>query len=118
MNNNKFTLNYSLSNAKFSKSLSKLGNVRIDSETVVFDVSGDNSVRNADMFEDGQVYDALIYDMADNYTAKAVVVTKTQLSASADAPIAVVKEIMSASNSDDEQTDMLVALVDGKEVSV
>ncbi|MDY3972609.1 MAG: S-layer homology domain-containing protein [Clostridia bacterium] len=118
VNNNKFTLNYSLSNAKFSKSLSKLGNVRIDSETVVFDVSGDNSVRNADMFEDGQVYDALIYDMADNYTAKAVVVTKTQLSASADAPIAVVKEIMSASNSDDEQTDMLVALVDGKEVSV
>ena len=118
VNNNKFTLNYSLSNAKFSKSLSKLGNVRIDSETVVFDVSGDNSVRNADMFEDGQVYDALIYDMTDNYTAKAVVVTKTQLSASADAPIAVVKEIMSASNSDDEQTDMLVALVDGKEVSV
>ena len=118
VNNNKFTLNYSLSNAKFSKSLSKLGNVKIDSETVVFDVSGDNSVRNADMFEDGQVYDALIYDMADNYTAKAVVVTKTQLSASADAPIAVVKEIMSASNSDDEQTDMLVALVDGKEVSV
>ncbi len=118
VNNNKFTLNYSLSNAKFSKSLSKLGNVKIDSETVVFDVSGDNSVRNADMFEDGQVYDALIYDMADNYTAKAVVVTKTQLSASADAPIAVVKEIMSASNPDDEQTDMLVALVDGKEVSV
>lgn len=118
VNNNKFTLNYSLSNAKFSKSLSKLGNVKIDSETVVFDVSGDNSVRNADMFEDGQVYDALIYDMTDNYTAKAVVVTKTQLSASADAPIAVVKEIMSASNSDDEQTDMLVALVDGKEVSV
>ena len=118
VNNNKFTLNYSLSNAKFSKSLSKLGNVRIDSETVVFDVSGDNSVRNADMFEDGQVYDALIYDMTDNYTAKAVVVTKTQLSASADAPIAVVKEIMSASNPDDEQTDMLVALVDGKEVSV
>lgn len=118
VNNNKFTLNYSLSNAKFSKSLSKLGNVKIDSETVVFDVSGDNSVRNADMFEDGQVYDALIYDMTDNYTAKAVVVTKTQLSASADAPIAVVKEIMSASNPDDEQTDMLVALVDGKEVSV
>lgn len=118
VNNNKFTLNYSLSNAKFSKSLSKLGNVKIDSETVVFDVSGDNSVRNADMFEDGQVYDALIYDLTDNYTAKAVVVTKTQLSASADAPIAVVKEIMSASNSDDEQTDMLVALVDGKEVSV
>lgn len=118
VNNNKFTLNYSLSNAKFSKSLSKLGNVRIDSETVVFDVSGDNAVRNADMFEDGQVYDAMIYDMTDNYTAKSVVVTKTQLSASADAPIAVVKEIMSASNSDDEQTDMLVALVDGKEVSV
>ncbi len=118
VNNDKFTLNYSLTDAKFTKSLSKLGNVRIDSETVVFDVSGDNTVRNSDMFEDGQVYDAMVYDMADNYTAKAVVVTKTHLSADANAPIAVVKEIMSASNSDDEQTDMLVALVDGKEVSV
>ena len=118
VNNDTFTLNYSLTDAKFTKSLSKLGNVRIDSETVVFDVSGDNTVRNADMFEDGQVYDAMVYDMADNYTAKAVVVTKTNLSADANAPIAIVKEIMSASNSDDEPTDILVALVDGKEVSV
>ncbi|MGN0106600.1 MAG: S-layer homology domain-containing protein [Hominilimicola sp.] len=118
VNNDAFTLNYSLTDAKFTKSLSKLGNVRIDSETVIFDVSGDNAIRTADMFEDGQVYDAMVYDMADNYTAKAVVVTKTQLSADAAASIAVVKEIMSVSNADDEQTDMLVALTDGKEISV
>lgn len=119
VNSESFTLNYSLNDAEYSKSLSKLGNVRINSETVVFDVSGSNfAVKNSDMFEDGQVYNAMVYDMADNYTAKAVVVTKTQLSASSDAPIAVVKEIMTAANSDDEQTDMLVALVDGKEVSV
>ena len=70
------------------------------------------------MFEDGQTYNASVYDMSENYTAKVMVVTNSQINAAADSSIAVVKDIVKATNNDDEQTDMLVALVDGKEVSI
>ncbi len=46
------------------------------------------------------------------------IVTNSQINAAADSSIAVVKDIVKATNNDDEQTDMLVALVDGKEVSI
>ena len=70
------------------------------------------------MFEDGQTYNASVYDMSENYTAKVMVVTNSQINAAADSSIASVKYIVKATNNDDEQTDMLVALVDGKEVSI
>lgn len=118
---NNFTLNYNLENVKFTKSQSKLGNVRIDSNTIVFEITEDQddyAIRNIDVFEDGQSYNAMVYDMTENYTAKAIVLTSSQLSANADAPIAIVKEILTTENKDEEETDMLVALSEGKEVSI
>lgn len=116
-----FTKNAVLSDAKFSKSLSKLGNVRINENTVIFDISEDSeefAIRDMNVFEDGQKYNAVVYDMQEDYTARAIVVTNANFNAAADSSIAVVKEVIKASNSDDEQTDMLIALVDGKEVSI
>ncbi len=121
VNTEKFTKNYNLTDAKFSKSLSKLGNVRIDENTIIFDIpenSDEYAIRTVDVFEDEQKYNAVVYDMSENYTAGAVVVTNAQFNANADAPLAVVKDVMSAVNDDDEQTDMLVALVDGEEVAL
>ncbi len=121
VNTDKFTKNYDLTNAKFSKTLSKVGNVRVDDNTVIFDITentDDYAIRNIAMFEDGQTYNASVYDMSENYTAKVIVVTNSQINAAADSSIAVVKDIVKATNNDDEQTDMLVALVDGKEVSI
>ena len=121
VNTDKFTKNYDLTNAKFSKTLSKVGNVRVDDNTVIFDITentDDYAIRNIDMFEDGQTYNASVYDMSENYTAKVMVVTNSQINAAADSSIAVVKDIVKATNNDDEQTDMLAALVDGKEVSI
>lgn len=121
VNTDKFTKNYDLTNAKFSKALSKVGNVRVDDNTVIFDITentDDYAIRNIAMFEDGQTYNASVYDMSENYTAKVIVVTNSQINAAADSSIAVVKDIVKATNNDDEQTDMLVALVDGKEVSI
>ena len=39
-----------------------------------------------------------------------MVVTNSQINAATDSSIAVVKDIVKATNNDDEQTDMLVAL--------
>lgn len=117
----KFTKNYVLEDAKYSKSLSKLGNVRIDEKTVIFDVqdsTDEYAIRDMSVLEDKQKYNAIVYDMTDNYTAKAIVLTNAQFSATASAPLAVVKEVTSAANEEDEQTDLLIALVNGEEVSL
>lgn len=117
----KFTKNYVLEDAKYSKSLSKLGNVRIDEETVIFDVQDSTeeyAIRDMSVLEDKQKYNAVIYDMTENYTAKAIVLTNAKFSATATAPLAVVKEVTTAANDEDEQTDLLIALVEGKEVSL
>ena len=114
-------MNYSLKNAQYSAATSKLGNVRITNDTVIFEItedSADYSIRQKDVFEDEQNYDAEIYDMTENYTAKVVVLTNSAVKANADSSLAVVKKIVKATNSEDEETDMLQALSDGKEVSV
>lgn len=118
---NSFTKNLVLSGAEFSAAQSKLGNVRIDDNTIIFDITDDvnnYSIQKKDIFEDEQKYDAIVYDMTENYTAKVVVLTNSAVKAAADSAIAVVKSVATAANSSDEQTDLLVALVDGEEKEI
>lgn len=118
---NNFTKNYVLTDAEYSAAQSKLGNARINSNTIIFNITNDTknySIQTNDIFEDGQKYDAIIYDMTENYTAKVVVLTNSDVNATAEAPIAVVKSIATAVNADDEQTDLLAALVNGEEVEI
>lgn len=116
-----FTRNYALQNAEYNAAQSKLGNVRIDDNTVIFNInekSEDYSIETKDIFEDEQKYDAFVYDMTESYTAKVIVLTNSAVKASADSKIAVVKSVADANNDEDEQTDLLTALVEGKETEV
>lgn len=118
---NNFTKNMVLENAEFSASLSKLGNVRIDDNTIIFDITedvNDYSIQKKDIFEDEQKYDAVVYDMSQNYTAKVIVLTNSAVKANAESAIAVVKNVAKSTNSEDEQTDLLIALVNGEEKEI
>lgn len=118
---NNFTKNMVLSNAEFSAAQSKLGNVRIDDNTVIFDITedvNDYSIQNKSIFEDEQKYDAVVYDMTENYTAKVVVLTNSAVKANADAQIAVVKSIAKSVNNDDEQTDLITVMTNGEEKAI
>lgn len=118
---NNFTKNLVLTNAEFSAAQSKLGNVRIDDSTIIFDITEDvnnYSIQKKDVFEDEQKYDAIVYDMTENYTAKVIVLTNSAVKANADSSIAVVKNVATATNSEDEQTDLLIALIDGEEKEI
>lgn len=116
-----FTLNYILDDAIYNKTQKKLGNIRVNANTVIFNIPADSqdpsdfSIASIDMFEDEESYDVLVYDRTEDFTAKAIVVTNANFKTSADSPIAVVKSIASGSNKDDEITDVLKALVNGKE---
>lgn len=116
-----FTKNLVLENTEYSATLSKLGNVRIDNNTIIFNItdnSDDYTIEKKEMFEDGQKYNAVVYDMNEDHTAKVVVLTGSAYTANAEAPLAVVKKISVSTNSDGEQTNVLQALVDGKEISI
>lgn len=118
---NNFTLNYSLKDAAYNAQTGKLGNVKITDETIVFDIpagSEDYSVRNKSMFEDKQKYTARIFDVTEDLSARAVIVTSSSLSANASESIAVVKEIARGTGSDDEVSDILIALTEGKETKL
>ncbi len=118
VNKDKFTLNHKLDDAVYDADLSKLGNVRVDSRTIVFGIPNDSTeyeILDKSVFEDGQSYDAHVYDMTESYTARVIVLTNSALVANADSPLAVVKQVSSAVNSDGERTELLTALVDGEE---
>lgn len=120
VNEDKFTLNYNLTDAKYNEKLSKLGNVRLDSETVIFDIGEDDeySLATIDMFEDEQKYNAMVYDMDESFTAKAIVVTGAELVTNAESSIAVVEKVSQATNAKDEIVDRLHAYQDGKAVAI
>lgn len=116
-----FTKNLILSNTEYTASSSKLGNVRVSSSTIIFEIDNDTenySIADKNIFEDKQSYDAIVYDMEENHTAKVIVLTGSSVKASADTSIAVVMNVVSAINDKDENAELLEALVDGKEVSV
>lgn len=116
-NANKFTLNYILTDAVFNASLLRLGNIKLTENTTVFDMSRDTEYKLSDikMFENEQKYDAMIYDLSEDYTAEVIVVTKATLLPAANSPAAIVKSVATAVNPDDETTHQVTLLVDGSE---
>ena len=117
VNKDKFTMNYNLTDAVFDAETSKLGNVRVDDSTIIFSIPADSTeyeIADKSIFEDEQKYNAIVYDMSESFTAKAIVVTNSALKAKADASLAIVDKISTSMNKDDEEAPLLNAYVDGE----
>ena len=117
----KFTLDYAITDATYNAKLNTLGPVRLTEETKIFDIQNDvddYSMAKLDMFEDKQKYNVMIFDITEEFVAKAVVVTNAEFQTNAEAPIAVVSKIASATNEHDEVTDKIYAFINGKETEL
>jgi len=117
----KFTMNYVYENQEFNGNTNKIGVVRISSETIIFDINEDNKdykIGKLSMFEDGSNYNVTVFDMGEDFVAKAIVVTDSNLQTNAESSIAVVDSIISATNDDDEITDLMTAYRDGEEIEI
>ena len=117
----KFTMNYVFENEEFNGNTNKIGGVRITSETIIFDINEDNrdyKIGKLSMFEDGSNYNVTVFDMGEDFVAKAIVVTDSNLQTNAESSIAVVDSVISATNDDDEITDLMTAYKDGKEIEI
>ncbi len=117
----KFTMNYAYTDEEFNGKTNTIGKVRLDASTIIFDINEANKdykIGKLSMFEDGSSYNVTVFDMGEDFVAKAVVVTDSNLQTNAESSIAVVSKITSATNSDDEVTELLSAYKDGELIKV
>ena len=124
-NKGKFTLNIKRDDMVYKSASGKLGNVGINEKTVIFDIPADAgtdtdkySVRNASSLSNDTAYDAIIYDLQENYVANAVIITSTSGVAAAESPILVVDYIAETQNEDYEDTDRLYGWQNGKQIDI
>lgn len=118
---NKFTMNYIYENEEFNGKTNKIGAVRLTADTIIFDINEDSKdykIGKLSMFEDGSHYNVTVFDMGEDFIAKAILVTDSNLQTNAESSIAVVSKVIGATNDDDEVTELLTAYVDGKEVQI
>lgn len=120
----KFTLDGKLEGAIFNEAKKTLGNIAIDDTTLIFNIpsgsedSSEFSMADISMFEDDESYDAFVYDISEDYVAKVIIVTNASFKANASSPIAVVDKVYEGTNADDEITDVLSAVSEGKKVEL
>ena len=112
-----FTLNKRFTDTVYKSDTSKLGNIRVTNDTIVFDISDEDDIRvdNKSIFANNQKYTGIVYDMSESFDAGVIVLSDTAYKPEIDSSIAVVKSLSSGINSDDIQTDIITVLKDGKE---
>ncbi len=124
-NKGEFTLNISQDDMVYKSASGKLGTVGLTDETIIFDIpaeaGGDTTkyaVRNRSTLANDTSYDALIYDLQENYVAKVVIITSTTGTTSPESSILVVDHLSETQNEDYEITDRLYGWQDGKEIDI
>ena len=122
INKSSFTLNVKDS-LTYKAASKKLGAYNVNSETIVFNIpagktsTDDFSIENISLFEDKTEYDVLIYDLGEDLTAKAIIVTNSQGIAGLEDSMVIVDYIATMNNDDNELVDKLYGYQDGKKVS-
>lgn len=122
VNKNVFTKNVQES-LVYKKASQKLGEYNVDKNTIIFDIpegktdTSDFSIQNLDLFENDSEYDVSIFDLGEDMTAKAIIVTNSKGAANLEAPIAVIDQITTVNNADNETVQKVYAYVEGKRVS-
>ncbi|MCX7714960.1 MAG: S-layer homology domain-containing protein [Clostridia bacterium] len=124
VNENAFTKNYVLSGAEYNATLKKIGNIKVASDTVIFNIPSDAtsvsdySIEKMSMFEDEAKYDIIVFDRTDDFTAKAIIVTNANFQTNAESAIAVVSKVTSTTNDDGDTVDRLYAYSNGKTLEI
>ncbi len=118
---NRFTMNFNYTDEEFNGNTNSIGKVRLDSSTIIFDINDDSKdykIGKLSMFEDGSSYNVAVFDMGEDFVAKAIVVTDSNLQTNAESSIAVVSKVISATNDNEEITDHLTAYQDEKQIGI
>ena len=125
VNKGVFTKNLAAAEQVYKSASGMLGNVRVTANTVVFDIpesAGDDTtkyaVRNNTMFSNNTPYDIVVYDLQEDFTAGAIIVTSSTGITEAKSPIVLVDEIAEAQNEDYDAIDIVYGLENSKRVEL
>lgn len=121
---NGFTLNMVANDVVYKSASSKLGNVVVGEETVVFNIPAgktsatDFSMGNKNTFVNNNQYNIRVYDLKEDYTAGVIIVTNATGNPEENSTIAVVDQIAQTLDENDQQTDALEFFQDGEKKSL
>lgn len=125
INREVFTKNIAAAEQIYKSASGMLGNVRVTADTIIFDIpqtAGTDTtryaVRNNTMFSNNTPYDIIVYDLREDFTAGAIIVTSTTGVTEAESPIVLVDEIASGQNEDFEAVDIVYGLQSGSRVEL
>ncbi|MCI5892850.1 MAG: S-layer homology domain-containing protein [Clostridiales bacterium] len=124
-NTAEFTKNIQRSDMVYKRESGKLGNVGVGDDTIIFDIpasAGDNTdkytIRNKSTLSNDSSYDAIVYDLQDNYMANVIIITSSTGITNAESPITVVDYLAETQNAEMEYTDKLYGFSEGKEIEL
>lgn len=125
---NKFTLNMKENDVEFKAASNKLVGssmtISVNKNTVVFDIpagkedTSDFAIRNHEFFVDGDSYDLLAFDVTEDRTAKAIIITNSTGLANEESALAIVDKITLGKNDDGEEIENLYAYQNGEKIEL
>ncbi len=120
-----FTMNLNREDLVYKSASGKLGPVGITDSTIIFDIPADAgndttkfSIRNKSTLSNDTAYDAVVYDLQENYAAGVVVLTSSTGITAPESPILVVDYLSATQNEEYEETDRVYGWQDGKQVNL
>lgn len=128
INENKFILNMKEDDVEFKAASNKLVgssmSINVNKNTVVFDIpagkedTSDFAIRNYEFFVDGDSYDLLAFDVTEDRTAKAIIITNSTGLANEESSLAIVDKITLGKNDDGEEIENLYAYQNGEKIEL
>ena len=124
-NINEFTKNISRSDMVYKSASAKLGSVGVTDSTIIFDIPKESgtdtdkySVRTKSTLSNDSAYDAIVYDLQENYEAKVIVITNSTGITAPESPVLIVDHVSATQNENYEDTDRVYGWQGGKEVDL
>ncbi|MBE7031479.1 MAG: S-layer homology domain-containing protein [Ruminococcaceae bacterium] len=125
VNREVFTKNIAAAEQIYKSASGMLGTVRVTADTIIFDIPEEAgtdttryAVRNNTMFSNNTPYDIIVYDLREDFTAGAIVVTSTTGVTEAESPIVLVDEVAEGQNEDFDAVDIVYGLENGSRVEL
>ncbi len=125
VNKEAFTKNISAAEQVYKRESNSLGKVKVNEQTIIFDIPTDAGtdttkyeVRDMTMFKNDTPYDIIVYDLQEDFSARAIVVTSTTGITEAESPIVLVDEVAAGQNEEFDAVDIVYGLENGSRVEL
>ncbi len=120
-----FTKNISAAEQVYKSASQTLGDVKVTADTIIFDIPSDAgtdttryAVRTMSMFSNNTPYDIVVYDLQEDFSARAIIVTNTTGITEATSPIVLVDEIAEGQNENYDAVDIIYGIENGNRVEL